>query len=191
MEHRLDGQCLPRHPATVKPIRDTSLREGAVLVGFVGCLVALALAGSAVAESNGPDNPRFHVAVRSHGETVQATAGSYHCVPGEDETEPSVCHDRISGPLPIDGRVKVHGCGAVRIRTGYPADHVKVKVESKDQEVLAALGRAERLDDSRQRFRTELPKLPRSSDRFHIFVTHVDGNFGDYEAGVFRHRNNC
>ena len=37
----------------------------------------------------------------------------------------------------------------------------------------------------------DLPKLPRTSDRLHLFVHHTDDNDGDFEAGIARHANKC
>lgn len=138
--------------------------------------------------SSGEERLKVWVA---HGQKeIRATSGSYHCIPPEEPGGPSTCIDR--GPeLPLNGRLRLHSCDKVTIRTGYPARLVRARVENSRQKVLARLGFAKRINDERTLFELKVRPLPANSDRFHLFVTHTDDNAGDFEAGIKRRPSRC
>ncbi len=152
---------------------------------FFGLLLAalVALGADATLAGENP-RPRLTVEVASHQVQILATSGSYHCLPRQG---PDVCQDRMSGPLPLNGRVPVHECARVHIRLGYPAKRVAVDLETRDQVKLAELAPKPRPRASRKHFNVRMPAQLVAADRLHVYVTHIDGNRGDFEAGLVEH----
>ena len=111
---------------------------------------------------------------------MKASTGSYHCIPDAGPGGGHVCRDRVLAPLRTPTRLVIHPGGLVRIRLGVSARRVHVELENAAQEELRDLRRPRQTDENGQYFNLRLPdRLPRGSDRFHLFVEPYDGNYGD------------
>jgi hypothetical protein len=124
----------------------------------------------------------------SSGAQVLATPGFYHCVPHADGTK--TCLDRRPGPLPTSTTLPAHPCGRLSMESGYPTWGARAVLESRGGANLRSLN-LDRTSNSRV-YELDLPaRIPRSSDRIHVFVRHKDTNRGDFEAAIRRASSRC
>lgn len=169
----------------------TSGRNAAAVVAIAGASIGIS-SGLANAGAFEPeDDPRLQVRVSRAADSVQASIGSYHCLPPRQEGGFQICHDRSPEPLPLRGRLQVRGCADFKVHLGYPAEELRATVLSRSGKRVRTIRPPVPLKESNKHFRFRMPGLPARSERIALFVVHEDGNRGDFEAGIRRRPNRC
>lgn len=166
----------------------TSVIARGVALAVIVAIVALGSLASGRAPA--PSEGRFAVWVERASQSVKAKMRSYFCVPPQGDLS-GYCVDGQPGPTHFRRRLPVGACQDVKVRAGYPARLVKLRVEAEKGRALTRTKRARPVAGSEQLFRATLRRLPPASDHLQIKVVHVDGNRGTYEGGIERLRTRC
>lgn len=160
-----------------------------MILGVAAALLVLA-AGAEWASSQGSEDPRRQrLAVEAHGQSVDATLGTF-CLtrdePGGGFTR--LCSDSPS-PYPIAGRVPTHPRDRMILRHSANASRVLVTLRDAQGGAVSPVSEASPTDAEQRAWTFDAPAdAPSLTDRVQVFIRYANGDDTVWEAGVALHR---